>query len=399
MIFAPRLWQEVRLFGRPWQVWRGWLIRLGLAVVLLAPLRPAPPRAVMGPPGVVQTTQPLLCMHTRLIDEVEEWKIQRSLEMVREMGADTIVEFFPWAYLEPEPGAYNWTQADRIIAHAANQGLSVIARLGLVPAWARPEPDPNSLGTLDAGRGGDTTLNYLEEARFPDFARFAAAFAGRYAGVVNDIIVWNEPNLTFEWGYRLVSPTEYTELLRQSYRAIKEANPDAIVLAAPMAPTLEPEGSPWGLNDLIFIEEMYRAGAAGFFDALAVHTYGFTFPPEAEPDPEVLNFRRIELIHDIMVAYGDADTPIIVTESGWNDHPRWTKAVRPVQRIRYTIDSYEWAEAHMPYVQKLCQWVLRYPAPTRSYPDNFTFLTPDFRPRPIYDYLRAYAQGREMALP
>ena len=42
---------------------------------------------------------------------------------------------------------------NRIVAHAHNQGLTVIARLGFVPAWARPEPDETSLGNLDADRG------------------------------------------------------------------------------------------------------------------------------------------------------------------------------------------------------------------------------------------------------
>ena len=172
-----------------------------------------------------------------------------------------------------------------------------------------------------------------------------------------------------------------------------------IVLAAPMAPTLEPEGSPWGLHDLRFIERMYEAGAADYFDAMAVHTYGFTFPAEAEPGRDALNFRRIELIRAIMVANGDEDKAIFVTETGWNDHPRWTKAVRPAQRIRYTIDSYEWAEAHMPYVEQLCQWAFRYPQATRSYPDYFTFVTTDFRPRPIYLFLQAYAHGETLELP
>ncbi len=399
MIFSPRIWQELHIGGISWRTWRGVLIRMVLLALLLIWLRPAPPRAVLGPPQTVTTTQPLLCIHTRLTDEVDEWKIQRSLQMVRELGADTIVEFFPWAYAEPEEGAFDWEHFDRIIRHAENQGLHVIARLGYVPAWARPEPDPNSPAALDGGRGQDTTLNYLEDDRFPDFARYVAAFAARYAGTVDHLIIWNEPNLTFEWGYRQVSPAGYVELLRQSYLAAKEANPEVIVLAAPMAPTLEPEDSPWGMNDLLFIQRMYEAGAADYFDAMAVHTYGFTFPPEAEPGPDILNFRRIELIRAIMVENGDADKPIFVTETGWNDHPRWTKAVRPAQRIRYTIDSYEWTEQHMPYVEKLCQWALRYPAPTHSYPDNFTFLTPDFRPRPIYRFLQAYAHGEELPLP
>jgi len=379
-------------FTRPVQ--RKALIHLlrasGLLLVAgaLATLRPAPPRVVLGPPHTVQTVNPTVCVHMRLTDEVDEWKIQRTLQMVREMGAATIVEFFPWPYTEHERSSYDWAHADRIMRHAENQGLTVIARLGLAPAWARPPV-----------REKVTTLTYLPADHFDDFARYVGAFVARYGDRLGGVIIWNEPNLSYEWGDRTVSPAGYVALLQQAYAAAKAANPEVVVLAAPLAPTLEPDGSPWGLNDLVYLERLYEAGAAPYFDALAVHTYGFTFPPEAEPGPDILNFRRIELIREIMTAHGDAAKPIYVTESGWNDHPRWTKAVRPLQRIQYTIASYEWAEAHMPYVEKLCQWVLRYPAPTRSYPDNFTFLTADFRPRPIYEYVQAYAQGQEIALP
>ena len=63
-----------------------------------------------------------------------------------------------------------------------------------------------------------------------------------------------------------------------------------------------------------------------YFDGLAVHAYGLTFPADAEPDPDVLNFRRIELVREVMVDAGDGDKSIFVTETGWNDHPRWTMA-------------------------------------------------------------------------
>lgn len=394
MLYQPHNWPPLRSILTAAARWG---LRLGLLILLLGCLRPAQPRAVLGPPQTVTTTQPLLCMHTRLVDEVEEWKIQRSLVMVRELGADTIVEFFPWAYFEPAPGAFSWGQADRIFAHARNQGLRVIARVGMVPAWARP--NPAGLHLPGGVQGDHTTLNYLDEAHYADFAAYVGAFVARYGHALEGVIIWNEPNLAFEWGYRQVSPADYTEVLALAHAAAKAANPDVLVLAAPLAPTLEPEGSPWGMNDLIYLERMYEAGAAAFFDALAIHTYGFTAPAEEAPAPDALNFRRIELHQAIMARFGDGEKPIYVTETGWNDHPRWTKAVRPIERIAYTLGSYAWTAANLPSVEKLCQWVLRYPAPTNSYPDNFTFLTADFRPRPIYEVLQAYARGEEVTLP
>jgi hypothetical protein len=369
------LWQ---LFRRHW----AWLLRAYILFIILGTLAPAPPRAPLDPPQTVQTVKPQVCIHTRLIDEVFEWKIQRSLQMVREMGADTIVEFFPWAYAEPNKGDYNWSSFDRIVKHAHNQGLHIIARMGLVPGWARPDSETQQ-----------TTLNFLPDESFDAFANYVATFAARYAGVIDQIIIWNEPNLSFEWGYRPVDPAGYARLLKATYAKAHAANAKVVILAAPLAPTLEPAGSPNGLDDILYLEGLYQAGAAPYFDALAMHTYGFTEPPEAPPAVNDLNFRRAELLHDVMLKYDSPNKPVYITESGWNDNPRWTKAVRPSQRVAYTVDAFKWSETHWPWLAKLCVWALRYPVSTHNYPDNFTLITPDFQAKPIYYAIQAYARG------
>jgi polysaccharide biosynthesis protein PslG len=359
-----------------------WLLRAAVFMWLLRLIAPPQPYALLGAPQTVITTQPHLCVHTRLMDEVDEWKIQRTLVLVREMGAPTIVEFFPWAYIETEQGQYNWTAVDRIVRHAQNQGIRIIARLGLVPAWARPSNDERQ-----------TTLNELHAESYDDFARFAAAFAARYAGVIDHWIIWNEPNLSFEWGYRPVNAAEYIEMLRVVYAAIHAAQPNAIVIAAPLAPTLEPVGSAAGLDDLLYFREMYAAGLAEVSDGIAMHTYGFTAPPGEAPAPDLLNYRRAELHRVIMQEYDDSDTPVFITEMGWNDHPRWTKAVSPSQRIAYTLDALAYSAQEWMWAETVCLWVMRFPAPTGSYPDDFTLVTPDFQLKPIYHALQAYGRG------
>jgi hypothetical protein len=368
-------------------------VRLLIAYAVLGALAPAQPRAPLDdPPHVVETVAPHLCVHTRLIDEVDEWKIQRSLAMVREMGADTIVEFFPWAYIENAPGQYDWALPDRIVRHARNQGLHIIARMGFVPGWARPDVN-----------GDFTTLNDLPPESYPDFADFVAAFAARYRGVIDHIIIWNEPNLSFEWGYRGVDPVGYADLLRAVYAPAHAANPDVVILAAGLAPTLEPPGSPNGLNDILYLRAVYEAGGGDYFDALAVHTYGFTEPPAVVPAFDQLNFRRAELLHEIMLEFDDADKPVYITETGWNDHPRWTKAVSPPLRIQYTLDALRYAETEWDWLEKICLWAFRYPIDTLSHPDYFTLVATDFQPKPIYYAVQAYARGwaqeRQLWLP
>ncbi len=350
-------------------------LRLLILTIVLPLLLPAPILITPGPPQTVHTTHPIVGVHTRLTDEVEEWKIQRSLQMVREMGAPWIVEFFPWAYYQGKDGGIAWEHPDLVISHAHAQGLKVIARIGLTPGWARPP---------------DTPLTYLDADAYDDFAAFAAAFAERYRGQVQAIIIGNEPNLNYEWGYRHTTYQDYVDLLKEVYTAVKTANPDMIILAGALAPTLEPEGSPWGLNDLAYLAGMYEAGAADYFDGLAVHAYGLAFPPETKPSANLLNFRRVELVRQVMVDYGDTAKSIFITETGWNDHPRWTMGVRPAQRIQYTLDALRYAEANWPYVEMVAIWAFRFPAPTKSYMDYYTLVTPEFVAKPIYDEIKQY---------
>lgn len=358
-------------------------LRLLLILVILRPLAPAPPRVLLGPPQTVETLHPIVCTHTRLTDEIEEWKIQRTLSLVREMGASSIVEFFPWPYMEGErPGQYDWTYADRIVRHAQNQGLTVIARLGLVPGWARPPNDEKV-----------TTLQYLPYDHFDSFARFTGAFVERYRGRIGMVIIWNEPNLSFEWGDRPVDPEAYTDLLHLSYEAAHKANPDIVVLGGALAPTLEPEDSGAGMNDIRYLERMYEAGAAGYFDALSAHTYGFTHPPQEDPDPGVINFRRVELLREVMERYGDGAKPVYITEGGWSDDPRWANAVRPGQRIVYTLDALKLVES-WPWARSMCLWNFRQPSDLHNRRDAYySLVSSDFYIKPIYEAVQAYTHG------
>jgi polysaccharide biosynthesis protein PslG len=375
-----------------------WVARLGasLAVVSLLALNPGAyisqrgrtpeEKVTLGPQQQVQTTDDRVCLHTRATDEVDEGKIKRTFEMAREMGAGTVVEYLPWAYVEGSSGEYDWSHPDRILKHIERQGLKPIIRIGYVPDWLRPDEDSV----------GYTNANYLTDEMLDAYADYVGVFVEHYRGRVDTIIIWNEPNLNMEWTAGGSDPVGYTELLKKAYTAAKAANPDVMVLGGALAPTNEPPHGAGGWNDIDFLNEMYEAGAAPYFDALAAHTYGFNQPPQAEADIESLNFRRLELLREVMVKHGDADKDVYITEGGWNDHPRWIHGVRPGQRIVYTLDAYTYAKENMPWLKSFCLWAFRYPVPTNSYPDYFTYVSPLFDPKPIYLALQAYARGWEM---
>ena len=60
------------------------------------------------------------------------------------------------------------------------------------------------------------------------------------------------------------------------------------------------------------------------------------------------------------------------------------RAVRPAQRVAYTLGAYEWARERWPWCRVVAIWAFRYPAPVHNYQDYYTFVTDDFRPRSIY---------------
>ena len=328
------------------------------------------------PQQQVQTRLPKLGVHTRLTDEVEQSKIQRTLEMVREMGAAWDVEYFPWNYIQRNgPKDWDWAHADLVVNHAHQQGLHLIVRLDGVPDWARPRLM--------------TAHSLLMPQRYADFARFASAFAQRYRGKVDAYVIWNEPNVDYEWGYRKPDPAGYADLLRAVYPRLKQADPQALVLAAALAPN--GEHSNQALDDLDYLQQLYAAGGGKFFDGIAAHAYGWQHPPDEAPSPDQINFRRVELERQIMVENGDAAKQVFITESGWNDYARWVRGVSPEQRIDYTVESVKLA-SQWDWLAAICLWEFRLPVTAHNYNDAWTLVHFDFSPSPTYIALQRLAR-------
>src|SRR5436189_1323058 len=331
-------------------------------------------------PAAFQPMNPKIGLHTRLTDEPNPDNIMREFTMLRDMGGTWATEFFPWNYIQPnDKFRFDWDHADKVADAAASAGVTILARLDGVPDWARP---------------ADTTWRYLDRAHYADYGDFVFAFVSHFKGRISQYIIWNEPNTAAEWGQRPPDPAAYADLLKVASRRAKEADPNCVVLLAGLAPNLEREGSAAAMNDLIYLDRLYDAGAAPYFDAVAVHAYGLKSPPDDPAGPRKLNFARAEEIHNVMVKRGDGAKPVYITEGGWNDSSRWSYAVKPYQRTEYTIAAYRKAADDWPWCKAVTLWASRLPTPAHTYFDNYTFLTPDFIPKAVYLEVQAYAGGR-----
>jgi polysaccharide biosynthesis protein PslG len=334
---------------------------------------PTPTPTIHNPQSAIRNK---VGLHTRLADEPDPDKIRREFRLLREMGATWATEFFPWLYIQAhDRHRFDWAHADLVVDAAVAEGIELIARLDGVPAWARPP---------------GTTWKYLDPEHYDAYADFVYAFVERYQGRVHYYIIWNEPNTAAEWGSRKPDPAAYAELLKRAYTRAKDADPSATIVLAGMAPNLEGENSNLALNDLVYLDRLYDAGAAPYFDGVAVHSYGLQSPPDALSAPDRLNFARAEQTYKVMARRGDASKPVFITEGGWNDSPRWSYAVRPYQRVEYTVGAYRLAET-WPWCKGVTLWMSRLSTPANTYFDNYTFLTPDFIPKAIYLEVQQYA--------
>ncbi len=196
-------------------------------------------------------------------------------------------------YAEP----FDWAASDRLIAAVAASGL------GLVPL-------------LD----GNPADNFAPPADPPAYAAWAGAFAARYQDQLDAYIIWDEPNLSSHWGNQPVNPAGYAALLAAAAQAIRAADPDALIVAAPLAPTAET--SPDNLADPLYLQALYEAGAAGSFDIAAGKPYGFSAPPEDRAvHLDTLNFSRAILLREVMERNGDGHKALWAGNWGWNSLP------------------------------------------------------------------------------
>jgi len=284
---------------------------------------------------------------------------QRDMELIRDAGFGWVKQAFAWREIEGSgKGHFDWSVSDRVVAQAESIGVHVIARLDSDPTWASGQVYPNADSILMTPPKNDQ-----------DFADFCYALASRYKGRIAAYQLWNEPNLSREWGGMAPDPEAYVRLLKAGYEAIKRADPNAIVISAGLAPTTRRDRI--AMPDTEYLKRMYAAGAEPYFDALGAHGAGYKASPEKDPgevandsnyynrgDPNcpgpacrIYCFRHVEDLRKIMVENGDSDKQVVVLEFGWTIDPRpdspyaW-HAVTEEQQADYFVRAYQYAKQH-----------------------------------------------------
>ena len=135
------------------------------------------------------------------------------------MSFSHVKQTLAWRDLESLPGAWDWTQADRILSEVERRELRLIVRLGQVPEWALTE------GT-----------NLAHDSPPADIADWQAYLFPRWLNATKD----GSPPIksgmnrisAAEWGDNRPDPAAYVELLAACSSAIRIADPAAVLISA-----------------------------------------------------------------------------------------------------------------------------------------------------------------------
>ncbi|HEX6383548.1 MAG TPA: O-antigen ligase family protein, partial [Anaerolineae bacterium] len=188
------------------------------------------------------------------------------------------------------------------------------------------------------------------------FSGWAGEFARRYGDRIDCYVIWDEPNLASHWGNQPVNPIEYAALLTAAAKAIRAADADALIVAAPLAPTVET--GPLNLADPLYLQALYDAGAAAAFDVAAGKPYGFDRAPDDRMvDLDVLNFSRAILLHEVMLQNDDGHKALWAGNWGWNSLPAGWKGASSIwgqvdeqRRAAWTVAAFDRARREWPWM-------------------------------------------------
>jgi len=215
-------------------------------------------------------------------------------DRLAQMGVTSSRMAASWRDIESVPGVYDWSSIDSDVQNAVSRGIEPYVLVVNTPGWARADGIPSHFGPPT-------------EESAPYFIAFCTALARRYINQVRRYEIWNEQN-GCGWEFPPFNQVdEYLPWLRRAYQGLKAGNPNCMVAIGGLD---DAEGhSPYFMNPLYALLEGPDDRP---FDAVADHPYG---------SADDLRW-KLRQLRSIMVANGDADKPIWLTEWGFWASPQ-----------------------------------------------------------------------------
>jgi hypothetical protein len=241
-----------------------------------------------------------------------------NLDQVVAAGATATDLVFDWRAIEPVEGVRDWSYSDHRVAEIEKRGLEPFAQAGGTPDW---------VGRAEAQcTEPERSLPPWTAAGIAAFQDFFRALAHRYCGRVKYYAFWNEPNGCSSTSCGCGDQTRwrvglYARWLNEWYQAMRDGC-DGVVLAIGGLDCrwgVDPDRPALRCGE--YLEQLYAAGAADSFDAVALHPYGYE---SALRDDQLLNWEAIRRVRSSLERHGHVHRMLWIDEWGFAtaDEPR-----------------------------------------------------------------------------
>lgn len=316
---------------------------------------------------------------------------QEYLDLMVTSGCEWIRVQFGWRAMEPDPDdgiePYLWAY-ERIVDLAHERGLKILVNVTHPPDWARPD-DPGIPAEPEA------------------FASLLSRLVPRFKGKVQAWQIWNEPNLIEENNGR-IDPEGYLALVRAASPAIREADPEALIVFPGLAPN-SLNYDDWAIDDDVYLETLFgleNGEIAQYFDVFGAHGYGAGNSPDhywpgnlsdnpGWTDAAEFYFRHLEEYRRILVQSGAGDMPVWITEMGWptansTEVYGYGEWITEELQAEYLERAFEIIRTEWPWVENAFIWHFN-AAPFRGADSDFagfSHLRADGTPRPAFHQVR-----------
>lgn len=208
----------------------------------------------------------------------------RDLDLIHDAGFGWVRTDLVWEAVEREKGAYLFGPYDELLDGLKSRAIGAL----LILDYSNPLYEKDRSVRTPEGRAA--------------FARFASAAAGRYRGRNIRWEIWNEPDHETFWR-PAPDPAEYAALALEAAKAIRAADPEAVILAPACS------SFPWS-----FLESVFEKGLLEVIDEVSVHPYRAT-PPETVRD----DYARLRDLID-KHSRRKPGPPIVSGEWGYSNH-------------------------------------------------------------------------------
>ena len=219
-------------------------------------------------------------------------QIDESDEILTGGGFGWVRDEIYWDEVETGSGFSVPQFAEEYVDFLTQNGTKILLTLGLT----HPSYDGGNFPSSDAA----------VEA----YAEYCGFIAEYFKGKIDTFEIFNEPDLYYNQDGSNVTGEQYAKLLKAAYTSIKQAQPDATVIAGALTEMIGSEP---------FLKSMLNVPDIGdYMDALSIHPYSNTgyYVDECKERVNKNILQNIQIAEKNLDAAGLNDLPIWLTEFG-----------------------------------------------------------------------------------